>query len=281
MYPPATAQLFAHVVGYQAVNLGNTGVEAKYNDQLVGRDFHITINDLSDFFSGKDTRGNVVLRMTLKAQQLAATALNGQRGSVVVLDVKTGAIVAAYSNPTFDPNPLASHDTKAGERVLHRAQRRSDQARRSPARGARSSRPGSTFKVVTTGVGLESAAGPNSPSPPGPPYQLTVDNPMYPELRELDLPQTNVSCTNFGGSQCGGTLAQSFRVSCNTTFAQIGLDLGDTFASGIERFGVEHRRARHRPPPGVVRSIGPEVGHVQAQPAVVRAVRRSARATSR
>ena len=61
MYPPATAALFAHVVGYQAVNLGNTGVEAEYNDQLVGRDFHITINNLSDFFSGKDTRGNVVL----------------------------------------------------------------------------------------------------------------------------------------------------------------------------------------------------------------------------
>ena len=113
MYPPETAQLFAHVVGYQAVNLGNTGVEAKYNDALVGRDFHVAINDISDFFSGKDTRGNVVLTMEQKAQKAAADALAGRRGSVVVLDVATGSIVAAYSNPTFDPNQLASHDTKA------------------------------------------------------------------------------------------------------------------------------------------------------------------------
>ena len=37
--------------------------------QLVGRDFDIAIDDLSDFFSGKDTRGNVVLTMAQKAQQ--------------------------------------------------------------------------------------------------------------------------------------------------------------------------------------------------------------------
>ena len=56
VYPPETAALFAHVVGYQAVNLGNTGVEAEYNDQLVGRDLDIAIDDISDFFSGQDPR---------------------------------------------------------------------------------------------------------------------------------------------------------------------------------------------------------------------------------
>ena len=140
VYPPETAQLFAHVVGYQAVNLGNTGVEAKYNDALVGRDFDVAINDISDFFSGKDTRGNVVLTMEQKAQQAAADALAGRRGSVVVLDVATGGIVAAYSNPTFDPNQLASHDTKAAG-AYFTASTRTRRSPRSPARGARSSRP--------------------------------------------------------------------------------------------------------------------------------------------
>ena len=123
--------------------------------------------------------------------------------------------------------------------------------------------PGSTFKVVTTGVGLESELHPNSPEPPGPPYRLTVDNPVYPELRELDLPQTNVTLANFGGSKCGGTLAESFRVSCNTTFAQIGLDLGDAFASGIERFGVGTAAPDTDLRPNVVRSIGPDAGTFQ------------------
>ena len=52
------------------------------------------------------------------AQQTAADALGGQRGSVVALDVKTGAVLAMYSNPTFNPNGLvgARHAGRA-ERV--------------------------------------------------------------------------------------------------------------------------------------------------------------------
>jgi peptidoglycan glycosyltransferase len=262
VYPPETASLFAHVVGYQAVNLGNTGVEAEYNDYLVGRDFDIAIDDISDFFSGEDPVGNVVLSMSLEGQQLAANALGDQRGSVVVLDVETGAIVAAYSNPTFDPNPLASHDTRAAQAFFDALN--ADPNKPALARAWREIfPPGSTFKVVTTGIGLQSELVPHDPSPPGPPYRLTLDNPVYPELEELDLPQSTSTLSNFGGSECGGTLAQSFRVSCNTTFAQIGLDLGDTFATGIERFGVSAPAADTDLRPGLVRSIGPEQGTFQ------------------
>jgi len=262
VYPPETASLFAHVVGYQAVNLGNTGVEAEYNDYLVGRDFDIAIDDLSDFFSGEDPRGNVVLSMTREAQQLAADALEGRRGAVVVLDVETGAIVAAYSNPTFDPNPLASHDAEAANAYFQALN--ADPTKPALARAWREIfPPGSTFKVVTTGIGLQSELVPHAPSPPGPPYRLTVDDPVYPDLEELDLPQSSSTLSNFGGNECGGTLAQSFRVSCNTTFAQIGLDLGDAFASGIERFGVSAAPADTDLRPGLVRSIGPEVGTFQ------------------
>jgi peptidoglycan glycosyltransferase len=262
VYPPDTAQLFAHVVGYQAVNLGSTGVEAEYNDQLVGRDFDIAIDDLSDFFSGKDTRGNVVLSLSRQAQQLAADGLAGRRGSVVVLDVKTGAIIAAYSNPTFDPNPLASHDTQAASDYFDLLN--ADPNKPALARAWREIfPPGSTFKVVTSGIGLESELTPHPPSAPGPPYRLTVDNPVYPTVRELDLPQTNETLENFGGTRCGGNLAQSFRVSCNTTFAQIGLDLGETFAAGIERFGVSTDAPDTDLRPGVVRSIGPDTGTFQ------------------
>jgi penicillin-binding protein A len=262
VYPPDTASLFAHIVGYQAVNLGSTGVEAEYNDQLIGRDFDIAIDDLTEFFSGEDRRGNVVLSMTMQAQQLAANALNGQQGSVVVLDTTTGAIVAAYSNPTFDPNPLASHDTELASAYFQALN--ADPTKPSLARAWREIfAPGSTFKVVTSGVGRESELNPHSPSPPGPPYRLTVDNPVYPRLRELDLPQSSSQLENFGGNECGGTLAQSFRVSCNTTFAQIGLDLGDTFATGIQRFGVSTAAPNTDLRPDVVRSRGPQPGDFQ------------------
>jgi peptidoglycan glycosyltransferase len=91
----------------------------------------------------------------------------------------------------------------------------------------------------------------------------TPDNPVYPTLRELPLPQTNVTLSNFGGRSCGGTLAQSFTVSCNTTFAQIGLQLGDSFVPGMARFGV----GTDPPPldiaPGAASSVGPPEGSFQ------------------
>jgi peptidoglycan glycosyltransferase len=82
---------------------------------------------------------------------------------------------------------------------------------------------------------------------------------VYPTLTELDLPQTDATLKNFGGRSCGGTLAESFRVSCNTTFGQIGLDLGNAFVPGMERFGIGAA-----PPldvaPGAVSSVGPPAG---------------------
>jgi peptidoglycan glycosyltransferase len=257
VYPPETAQLFAHVVGYQSVNFGNVGVEAEYNDELVGRDARLLedIGDINDLFSGRDVRGNVVLTMSRQAQQLAADALAGQRGAVVVLDVVSGAIVAAYSNPTFDPNPLASHDTQVASDTFKFLNAHPDQPMLQRA-WRRIFPPGSTFKVVTSGVGLE-----NELTPEGaPPYRLTLDQPVYPTLTELDLPLTDRTLQNFGGSSCGGNLRASFRVSCNTTFGQIGLDLGDKLAAGIEDYGVSTDPANTDLRPELVRSIGPEPG---------------------
>jgi len=53
--------------------------------------------------------------MSLKAQLAAASGLAGRRGSVVVIDIETGEIVAMYSNPTFDPTLLASHNVKTAQ----------------------------------------------------------------------------------------------------------------------------------------------------------------------
>jgi peptidoglycan glycosyltransferase len=64
----------------------------------------------------------------------------------------------------------------------------------------------------------------------------------YPTLRELDLPQTNRNLRNFGGGTCGGTLPDLLRVSCNTGFAQMGLDMGaEKLAEQAKAFGFDKR----------------------------------------
>jgi peptidoglycan glycosyltransferase len=60
----------------------------------------------------------------------------------------------------------------------------------------------------------------------------------YPVLRFLALPQSDKQLHNFGNSACGGTLADSFRQSCNTTFGQVGLDLGEKLVDGMKAFGI-------------------------------------------
>lgn len=48
--------------------------------------------------------------------------------------------------------------------------------------------------------------------------------------RELDLPLTSSTLSNYGGAACAAgdttTLTNALRISCNTAFGQIGLDLG-------------------------------------------------------
>lgn len=236
--------LFAHVGGYQSIVFGNTGLEATYNDELIGRDIEIGVRNLTDVITGGDIEGDVVLGMSRVAQETARDALGDQQGSVVVLDVRTGGIVALYSNPTYDPNPLAAHDAETVQDV--QTLLLADPAKPTLPRAWRERYPaGSTFKIVTTALALDAG--------------LTSPDQVYPRLTALDLPQTNRDLLNFGGKECGGTLAESFRVSCNTTFAQIGLELGELLADGMERFGIGDS-----PPsdlnPRIAPGSGPEPG---------------------
>src|SRR5262249_40243115 len=82
----------------------------------------------------------------------------------------------------------------------------------------------------------------------------------FPVLDKLSLPLTNSTISNFGGEHCGGTLFESFVSSCNTTFAAIGLRLGERLAVGVEPFGVNVEPAGLDLSPGLVKSLGPERG---------------------
>ncbi len=237
-------ELFSQVVGYQSVVVGSTGVEKEYNDVLSGRKTSLKLRDIGDLLLGKQQTGNVVLSLRADAQLVAKEALGNQKGSVVVTDPKTGALIAMYSNPSFDPTPLADHNPKAVQAywdVLVHAPENPLLPRSYRERYP----PGSTFKIVTTESALDTGiATPTTP---------------FPSIRSITPPQAGRAIQNFGGSVCGGTLEESFIHSCNTTFAALGLQLGEQFPPHMAGFGLYSQ-----PPldlsPGAAASTGPQPG---------------------
>jgi cell division protein FtsI (penicillin-binding protein 3) len=118
-YYPA-GEVAAHVVGFTNVDdKGQEGVERAYQDWLAGREGERQImrdrrgNTIRDLTPIKTAQmgGNLSLALDLKIQYLAhrelaaaITAHKAKGGSVVVLDAKTGEILALANQPIFNPN---------------------------------------------------------------------------------------------------------------------------------------------------------------------------------
>lgn len=209
-------ELYAHITGYYSFRLGSTGVEREYNAQLAGRTASLQLRELSGFFRDPSSQGDVVLTVRSEVQQAARDALNelgDLTGSVVALEPSTGAILAMFSTPTYDPNLVSSNDGEFAVNVKTLLDASPDKPLLSRAYQDRFF-PGSTFKVVTATAGLESGA-------------VTEAEPEYPAVRSYTPPLTNRSLSNFDGAMCGGTLFVVLQDSCNSAFAEMAAeDLG-------------------------------------------------------
>jgi penicillin-binding protein A len=227
---------WVHVVGYRPVNLGSTGIEAFENDFLSGSSDMLFVDRLRDLFTGRRTPGgNVLTTLSRPAQQVAFEELQGStnKGAVVALDPSTGAVQALVSMPTFDPNPLASHSTAEAQEAYDALEEDPDQPLRNRAL-AETFHPGSVFKVIGSAAALQHGYTPDTSIPAGPVYQP---------------PQTSHEIRNAAPSICPQdevTLAVALRDSCNTGYAQLGVELGaevlrDTaaaFGFGDDEFAV-------------------------------------------
>ncbi len=143
---------------------------------------------------------------------------------MVAIDPRNGAILAFADFPSYDPNVLASHNQDEVRKAW--ADLNADEERPLLPRTYRERYfPGSSFKVVTAAAALADGV-------------VTLSQPAYPTLTELPLPQSSEPLRNFGGSACGGPLPEILRISCNTAFAQMGLDMGaESLSSGAGDFG--------------------------------------------
>ncbi len=220
-------RLYAHVTGYYSIVLQRSGLERALNDELTGRSTEVVAQNLGELLGGSQRPGNAVeLTLDPTVQRAARDALDGREGAVVVLDPRDGAVLASYANPTFDPNPLSSHDTGVINEAWAPLRDDPDRPLVDRATGELYP-PGSTFKVVVAAAALEAGSDPSR---------------SFPNETTFDVPQTTQDISNFGQARCGDgdetTLQTAFRRSCNTVFARLGIELGDSdLADQAEAFG--------------------------------------------
>jgi peptidoglycan glycosyltransferase len=223
--------LFAHQTGYYSFILRRAGLEAVLNEELTGRPTEVLAQNLGELLFMRDRPGNTVeLTIDPHVQRTAREALGDQVGAVVALDPRTGAVLASYANPSYDPNPLSSHDATEIREAWEAL--RDDPRRPLVDRVTRETfPPGSAFKLVTAAAALERGLEPDT---------------SFPDEGVYDVPQTTADIGNFGGGNCadGSTISlhDAMVVSCNTVFARLGVEMGDeALIAQAERFGFNRQ----------------------------------------
>lgn len=207
--------LFAEITGYYSFDYGSDGAERYYDKVLTGKaspfKFPTSISSLRRLLTNTNHTENITLTVLDKLQKAAQAGLAGRLGSVVALDPRTGAVLAMYSNPTFDPNQLAGHNLPAVQAAYKAITSVPGGPLDFPAY-RQTWFPGSSFKVVTSSAVFD--------------HDPSLATKTFPRLAALTLPDTTHKLHNFAGEVCGGQLLALFTVSCDTGFGQIGLDLG-------------------------------------------------------
>jgi peptidoglycan glycosyltransferase len=215
VYPEG--DLFGHITGYFSGRFKKEGVEQTYDRQLAGDTLRQQFDGLTNLFAARENVGHVTLSVRKDLQQLARDELGDREGAVTVLDPRTGAILAMWSNPSYNPELISQNanfdEDNAAKDWWALYQLNTQKPMLSKAFRERY-QPGSTFKSVTAATGLVTG-------------KVTTERPVYPQLSFITWPDSpGQPFANFSNEVCGGNLAQIMTVSCNTSFMQMGVDVG-------------------------------------------------------
>lgn len=174
------------------------GALSAFADELSGHSFvHGTPGD----------GATVALSLDARLQSAAWDALAGRSGAVVVMNYKTGEILAMVSSPSYDPE--GAPDMSIDGLFINRCT-------------LGTFTPGSVFKLVTLIAAQE-----NIPDL----TERTFTCNQY-----LDLPGGTVVCISWHGLQ---TIEQALANSCNCAFGELALELGsETLVRTAQRLGV-------------------------------------------
>lgn len=198
-----------HVVG-DPKNFISSSVQATYDSRLTGYNLLFGVYNLKKYGKGNDLH----LTIDSKVCETAYEALDGRKGTVGVVNYKTGDIVCCVSSPSFDVNdPPSDIDTNEEYEGVYINRMLSAHYV-----------PGSTFKLVTAVCAIE-----NIPDI----FERKWDcNGSYKPPAGGEI-----ICMSDHGE--GVTFKEALAESCNAVFAQIAIELGkDKLAATAKELGI-------------------------------------------
>jgi len=234
-------------------NQGLAGLESYYDEELTGVQGRVIsakngwgldmgyeyeeLNAAQDGYSLVTTIDETVQHFLEKHLSQKVEEYNVQcRGVGIVMNVKTGAILAMSNKPDFDPNdPFTIYDpdvAAAIELITEDEEYNAavSQARQTQWRNKAVSdlyEPGSVFKIITASAALDSGA-------------ATVNSGFYCK-GHVSVGGWNIGCNNRAGHG-PLTFTQALIESCNPSFIDMGQRMGiETFVDYFESFGMSEK----------------------------------------
>ena len=226
-------------------NNGLSGLELYYNSYLKGIPGRwIQNKDASGrslsygesrYYDAEDG-ATLVLTIDVAVQTYAEEACKtayeerkAERTSCIVMDTRTGEILAMASYPSFDPNnPRVPTDAKDAEKFESMSEEEQlnylNQMWRNPLVND-TYVPGSTMKLVTTSAALEE--------------DLTNPQEPFYDSGSIDVYGTELKCWRWKEPHGDETLTQAVRNSCNPVFVQLAQRIGtENFYNYLALFGL-------------------------------------------
>ena len=234
-------------------NQGLAGLESYYNEELTGVQGRVIsakngwgldmgyeyeeLNAAQDGYSLVTTIDETIQHFLEKHLSQTVEEYNVQcRGVGIVMNVKTGAILAMSNKPDFDPNaPFEIYDEKVAAAIDaitddEEYNAAVSQARQTQWRNKAVSdlyEPGSVFKIITASAALDSGA-------------ATVNSGFYCK-GHVSVGGWTIGCNNRAGHG-PLTFTQALIESCNPSFIDMGQRMGiDTFVDYFESFGLSEK----------------------------------------
>lgn len=226
-------------------NQGLSGIELKYNKYLSGipgrwiKSKDIGGNKLNygveKYYQAEDglnlvlTIDEVIQHYVEKAMDQVQANTKAKRVMCIAMQPKTGEILAMGVTPDFDPNdPRTPTDPAEAEKVENMDNEQKQEYWNAMWRNPLISdtyEPGSTFKLLTTTIALESG--------------VTYPNDHFVCNGYYMVAGTRIRCSKFPANHGAETLTEGVQNSCNPVFIQLAQRMGwDTYYNGLMKFGL-------------------------------------------